>query len=69
VSINDVRSQVKGVCPKPTFFEKEDSSDTDVRTFWCKTLRILRIMVRPHGQGRGVNYSRFCADVLYRRPL
>jgi len=60
------------------------SSDADVRTFWYKNLRIFRNLwcVRTDkgggrlskcghfaNKGEGVNFSRFCADVIYGRPL
>jgi len=37
-------SAVRGICPVRTFFGqgREGSSDADVRTFWCKKLRIVR---------------------------
>jgi len=55
----------RGVCPVRTFFgQGRGSSDTDVSTFWRKT----KFMVYPYGKGGGVNFSRFCADVFYRRP-
>jgi len=63
--------------------DKGGSSDADVRTSWHKKLRIFRIdgvsararrvelvpadILRTKGEG--VNFSRFCADVFYRRPL
>jgi len=38
--------------------------------FGEKTSDFSIFMVRPHGQGgRGVNFTRFCADVFYGRPL
>jgi len=52
-----------------------------VHTFWCKKFRnFLKFMVCSHGQGglsqcrhfadkKGINFSRFCAGVLYERPL
>jgi len=66
-----------------TFFGQEErggSSDADVRTFLRKKLRIFRNLwcflrkfkepVRTFcGQGRGVNFLRFCADAFYGRPL
>jgi len=47
--------------------------------FGAKTLDFSKFMVCPHGQrglsqyrhlaDKGVNFSQFCADVLYERPL
>jgi len=49
--------------------DKGSSSDADVRTFICKKLLFFfEISVRMD-KGRGVNFSRFCADVLYGRSL
>jgi len=52
------------------------SSDADVHTFWCKNL-IYGVSARTREKGveqceqgaKGVNFSRFCADVFYGRPL
>jgi len=60
-----------------TFCGQGGSLDADVRTFWCKTsYDFSKFMVYPHEQGglsrfgqREINYSRFCADVFYGRPL
>jgi len=68
-SIQDVRSHGEGVvqCGQGG---KGSSSDADVRTFWCKKLRIFRNLwcVRTGREGGG-NFSRFCADVLYGQAL
>jgi len=50
--------------------DKGGSSDADVRTFWCKKLRIFRNLwcVRMNKEGRG-HFSRFCADVFDGRLL
>jgi len=60
------------------------SSDADVRTFWRKNLGFFEIygvsaaikgregwssMDILRTRGEGVNFSRFCADVFYGRPL
>jgi len=58
------------------------SSDADVRTFWCKNFGSFEIYgvsarTRELSQcghfsnkvGGGVNFSRFCADIFYGRPL
>jgi len=55
------------------------SSDADVRTFWCKKPRIFRNLwcvftdkergVESMRTVEGVNFSRFCADAFYGRPL
>jgi len=84
-SIKDVCSQGgRGFVQCGHFADKEEggSSDVDVRTFWCKNLEFFEIYgvsARTRGcwasadilrtRGRGVNFSRFCADVFYRRPL
>jgi len=36
--------------------------------FGAKTSDFSKVMVCAHGQG-GVNFSRYCADALYGRPL
>jgi len=64
------------------FADKRGSSDADVRTLMQKKLRIFRnlLCVRTDKEGwasasiirtrgEGVNFSRFCKDVLYGRPL
>jgi len=82
-SIKYVCSQREGDCPVRTFFgqEVEGSSNADVRIFWCKKHAIFQILwcvrtdkgVEPVrifcGQGGGVTFSRFCANVFYGRPL
>jgi len=46
------------------------SSDADVRTIWCKNFGIFEIYgVSTRTRGEGVNFSRFCADVFYGRPI
>jgi len=68
-----------------TFFGKRvSSSDVDVRTFLCKKHRIFLNLQclgtdKEKGElsqcghfadkGGGVNFSRFCADIVYGRPL
>jgi len=55
---------------------RRGSSDADVRTFWCKELRVFRnlwwVPTRTRGMGlsqcgnladKGVNFLQFCADV------
>jgi len=81
--IKDVRSQ-GGFVQCGQFAYKEDSSDADVRTFWCKKLRIFQNLwcVRTDSarkveqlrtfcgqRGRRVKFSRFRADIFYGRPL
>jgi len=82
LSTKDVRTPEEGVCPVRT--RKGGSSNVEVRTFLRKKTRILRNLstLCPHGQeGRGlslcghfsdkeggINFSRFCADVLYGGP-
>jgi len=69
-----------GGCPVRNFADKGrgGSSNADVRTFGAKTPEFPEFMVCPHGQGgvqpvrtrgEGVNFSRFCANVLYGWPL
>jgi len=70
--IKDVRSHGEGdVCPLSSVDKGErSSSDADIRTFWCKKLRISLNLWRVRtDRGRGVNFWRFCADVFYGRPL
>jgi len=65
--------------PATDAHRKGASSDADVRTFWCKKLRIFRNLcsVRTRGKGvesvrtreKGVNFLRYCADVFYGRTL
>jgi len=78
LSIKDVRGQGgRGLSSADIL-----RTDMDVRSFWCKkTSDLSKFMVCPHEQGglkqcghfadkrEGVNFSRFCADVFYRRPL
>jgi len=55
---------------------EEGSPDADVRTFWCKNFGFFEIydMLSQCGhfsdkRGVRVNFSQFCADVFYGRPL
>jgi len=68
LSIKDVRSQGKGICPVRTYFGQEGGgySDADVCTFCCKKHRIFRI-ARTRGRvvepvrifcGRGDHFVR-----------
>jgi len=77
LSIKDVRSH-GGLSNADSFQTRGGGySDADVRTFWWKNsgfFEIYGMSVRTRGvgqcgQGRGMNFSRFCADVFYRRPL
>jgi len=67
-----------------TLIGQGGSSDADVSTFWCKKLRRFRNLqcVRTDkGEGvelvrtfcrrgrEGINFTRFCADIFYGRPL
>jgi len=67
LSIKDNRSQggVGRSCSVRTrgFFRWED------HTFFAKTLEFSKFMVCLHGRGRESQFSRFCADVFYGRPL
>jgi len=78
LSIKRVCSQ--GDCLLRTFCGQWGSSNSNVRTFWCKTNRIFQNLwcartdkgggrfesVRIFfGQGEGGQFFRFCADVLY----
>jgi len=53
------------------------SSDADVRTFRCKKTSDFSVSARTrdglsqcrHFADKGVNFSLFCADVFYERPL
>jgi len=56
------------------------SSGVDIRIFGAKNIGFSKLMVWPHERGEGelnqgeilrtsVNFSRFCSDVLYGRPL
>jgi len=82
--IKNVRSQGEGVVQYGHSADKGVSSGADVRTFWHKKLRIFRNLwcVRMDKAGgrlsqcrhfsvkrEGGQFSRFCADVLYGRPL
>jgi len=60
------------------FCSQEGSVDADVRTFWCKNIGFFEIydvsaqtrgLSRGHFADRGINFSRYCADALYGRPL
>jgi len=57
----------EGACPDKG---KGVSSDADVRTFWCKNLRIFRNLwyVRTDKGGGGQFFTILC-DVFYGRPL
>jgi len=56
------------------------SSDADVLTFWLKNIRFFEIYGASartkerglsqcgHFSDKGVNFSRFCANVFYGRP-
>jgi len=45
------------------------SASADVRTFWCKNLRIFRkFMVCPQGQGEGSQFFAILCGRLYGRP-
>jgi len=81
LSIKVIHSQGGGIFFQWGYFADTGSSDTNGRTFWCKTLRIFRIYgasartrrVEPVrtfcGQGgRGIKLSWFCADIFYGRP-
>jgi len=37
--------------------------------FGAKTSDFSKFLICPHGQGKGVNFSRFCANVFYGRSL
>jgi len=78
-SIKDIRSQGEGGCPVRTFCGQGDSSDVDVRTVWRKNNGFFEIYDvstwtwrrggEPVANRGGVNFSRFCADILYEWPL
>jgi len=70
-AIKDFRSQGEGGLSGADIFRtrgERSSSNEDVRTFWCKKLRIFRNLwcVRTD---KGVNFLRFCAKVLDGRLL
>jgi len=78
LSIKDVRSQGGGGCP----VRKRTEGVLQMRTsalFSPKKHRIFQNLLCPHWQGRGlsqceqgeegVNFSWFCSDVFYGRPL
>jgi len=68
--IKDVCSQGARGCPVRTFCRQGGSSDADVRTFWGKTFGFFEIYgMSAQTKELRVNFSRFCADVLYGRPL
>jgi len=70
VSIKAVRSQRGKGCLSSA--DKGGSSDVDVRTFWCRNIEyfwILWCVRTDRGEGVTVNFSRFCADLLYGWPL
>jgi len=53
LSIKDIRSQGEGVL------------GAEFRTFWCNNYGFLNLCCAHTDKGRlGVNFSRFCADVL-----
>jgi len=75
-----VRSQGGFVQSGHFSYQGEGFFRCDVRTFSAKTSNFLKFMVRPHVQGelsqcghfadtggKGVNFSRFYADVLYQK--
>jgi len=51
-SVKDVRSQWEESLSSADILRKKmvGSSDADVRTFWCKKLRICRNLWHTHGQ-------------------
>jgi len=84
LSIKDVRTQGGLTSVDILRTRGRGSSDAGVRTFWRKKIRIFRNLwcvrtdkeggwvgpVRTFcGQEGRVNFSRFCADVFFGRPL
>jgi len=58
----------EGVCPVRTFCgQGGDSSGAEFRTFWCKDIGFFEIY--GVSARTGGDFSRFCADVPYGRPL
>jgi len=68
-SIKDVRTQGWGDLSSADIFRTREGSSSDASALFEK-LRIFRNLWCPHWQGgKGVNFSRFCAEILYGRPL
>jgi len=73
MSIKDVCSQGRGDCPVRTFCDQGGFFRYGRPHFLeQKNIGFFEIMVCPYGQGefeplrtKGINFSRFCADVLY----
>jgi len=67
--MKDLRSQGGGLFSTDIFRTRGFLQIRTSALLLQKTSDFLKFLVSPHGQGRGVNFSPFCADVFYVRSL